>query len=407
MIAYLLVFALGFFVALFIGLVLAPIIHRRVVFLTERRMRATVALSTAEVRAEKDAARAVHAMENRRLSVELRGERNRRNTLAIEKEHIAADLVREREASSVLRHRLGETADEGDALRARLREEEEAAAALEVSLAEAERRGENRAREIQDLTAALGALSRERDETKIDTAARDTQIETLKSQIAMLRDERNALREEMKAAVDTASDLRMRLEREEERIAGLDEKLATSMAALSDRESELERRAGDLERLRKELARSAEEAASAAAALKESDARRRQLETELSLLSRAPADEELPRSDAGSDEEVTAMNGKTHENPAITRRIDKLRKRHAALVGALNDPGDGRNDNLLREEMAEIAALMVALTAAREGPSSPIHGILAAPDSRGNTSTLSLADRARRQIETPANGKTE
>ncbi|HET7411152.1 MAG TPA: hypothetical protein VFJ18_00705, partial [Pararhizobium sp.] len=337
-IEYLLVFALGFCVALFIGLVVAPMIRRRIVILTERRMRATVALSTAEVRAEKDAARAIHAMENRRLSVALTAERGRRNALAIEKANVVADLAGERDASSALRHQLGELADEGDVLRTRLREEEEATAELQASLAGAERLGEARAREIQDLTATIGALTRERDESKIDIAARDTQIETLKSQIGVLRDERNALRDEMKAAVDTASDLRMRLEREEERIAGLDEKLSVAIAERSDREGELERRTGDIQRLRERLDQLAADAASANAAREESDAKCRMLEEELFLLRGTPADQEP---DASESQEAEAMNGNARENPAITRRIEKLRKRHATLMGALAEPGDG------------------------------------------------------------------
>ncbi|MCY0148189.1 hypothetical protein OEG84_10810 [Hoeflea sp. G2-23] len=66
MIEFVLLFALGFLAAALVALIIAPIIQRRVVTLTERRMRASVPLSAAEIRAEKDMARAAYAAENAR-----------------------------------------------------------------------------------------------------------------------------------------------------------------------------------------------------------------------------------------------------------------------------------------------------------------------------------------------------
>ena len=76
MIEFVLLFALGFLAAALVGLIVAPIIQRRVVSLTERRIRASVPLSAAEIRAEKDMARAAFAAENARLSVDLKHNRD-------------------------------------------------------------------------------------------------------------------------------------------------------------------------------------------------------------------------------------------------------------------------------------------------------------------------------------------
>ena len=75
MIEIILFVALGFLAASLLGLVIAPAIYRRVVTLTERRMRATVPLNAAEISAAKDMERASFAAQNSRINVELRKER--------------------------------------------------------------------------------------------------------------------------------------------------------------------------------------------------------------------------------------------------------------------------------------------------------------------------------------------
>ena len=68
MIEYALLFALGFLAAVLVGMVFAPIVQRRIVRFAEDRLKATMPLSPQEVRAQKDAARAVYAAENARIA---------------------------------------------------------------------------------------------------------------------------------------------------------------------------------------------------------------------------------------------------------------------------------------------------------------------------------------------------
>ena len=102
----------GFLAAALVALIVAPIIQRRVVTLTERRIRASVPLSVAEIRAEKDMARAAFAAENARLSVDLkhnrdlltdsvaRGTRLSNELVAIRAAKLAAEqTIEERDAS--------------------------------------------------------------------------------------------------------------------------------------------------------------------------------------------------------------------------------------------------------------------------------------------------------------------
>lgn len=70
MVQSLLLFTLGFLVAALLGLLLAPLLWRRAQALMRRRLEALVPMTLDEVRADRDALRAEHAMAMRRLEME-------------------------------------------------------------------------------------------------------------------------------------------------------------------------------------------------------------------------------------------------------------------------------------------------------------------------------------------------
>src|SRR5271169_6041360 len=61
--------AIGFLVAMLLGLMIVPLVHNRAVRLTTRRMEALTPLSMAEIQADKDQLRAEFAMSTRRLEM--------------------------------------------------------------------------------------------------------------------------------------------------------------------------------------------------------------------------------------------------------------------------------------------------------------------------------------------------
>ena len=71
MITTILLILLGFFIAGFLALALAPLVWRRAVRLTTKRIEASMPLSTNELEAEKDRLRASHAMAARRLEMNI------------------------------------------------------------------------------------------------------------------------------------------------------------------------------------------------------------------------------------------------------------------------------------------------------------------------------------------------
>ena len=441
---YILLFGLGFCVSALLALILSPAIYRRVVTLTERRMRATVALTSAEVRAEKDAARAVFAADYSRLNENLKRERLKGSELAVERERLAHDLRDSRTALQGLEKAIAGMKEEGAALRAELDGHRERSAALQDSLREAEKIGGLKDQYIQDVTSRAEALENSVAEARIDAASRDAHAEALKSRINVLRDERAMLRESAKSAEQRARDLAIRLEREEHRCRALDEKLTLKMTELSDSESALERSRRELDRLRadadgdegprdaavvvpikddaqvlKQARKDLEESRSEIEDLQRrlqdertrADADRTKaraailaLEGELAGLReplRREGSAKLSAFERARQERVRMMDGQ-HENSAISRRIERLRNRHAKLVSALSGPDSEEDDQDIRDEIAEIAAMMVDLTAVREGRASPIHDILAADHGAHGAGSLSLAERSRNQMKASA-----
>src|SRR5271155_1295168 len=61
--------AIGFLVAMLLGLMILPLVHNRAVRLTTRRLEAATPLSMAEIQADKDQLRAEFAMSARRLEM--------------------------------------------------------------------------------------------------------------------------------------------------------------------------------------------------------------------------------------------------------------------------------------------------------------------------------------------------
>ena len=100
------------------------------------------------------------------------------------------------------------------------------------------------------------------------------------------------------------------------------------------------------------------------------------------------------------------MTGKSPVEPKADdglsedEKVDRLRARQAALIERLLKADKSTNDAALRKEIATVAAMMVELTASRDGDKSPVHNILKGsedPAQPGN-SEPSLAARAREMI---------
>ena len=452
MIEFVLLFALGFLAAALVALIVAPIIQRRVVSLTERRIRASVPLSAAEIRAEKDMARAAFAAENARLSVDLKHNREQLTDSIARGTRLSNELVAIRaeklDAEKLLEERDASIRD----LHSQLHDRDASITTLTGNFSDAARLAEARKQELAARNDQINRLGAEIEELRIDVATLDTEAENFKSQIRELRTERNALRDALKDAEATNRDLENRLKSNDGRLAEVEERLAKAITALTDRENALERRIAEVDRFKnknRELSdelRAARNAAREANSLAKRAAHARNDQKPLNApkpdlpqvddsdetkfpavaVHNEPAPD-LPQPAAGEPDRNTVGNQIAPDQPLAegtpairgtgkkvspqttpkladdlsdAEKIDRLRARQAALVERLLKADKSNNDAALRREIAMVAALMVELTASRDGVVSPIYTILKGsedPAQPGSTEP-SLAARARELI---------
>lgn len=406
MIEFALLFGLGFLSATLIVMVIAPAVHRRVVRYTENRLKATMPISPAEVRAQRDMARAVYAAENARTKQDLIEERDRATELQVRFDKLAAETTELHAANHEMRMQVDAMSTEAADLRSRLRREEGFILQLKQSLALIENTLEAKNEETDALQKRISRILADLDDLKISLAARDTELENTRVRAENLREERQTLRTEVKLLTARAKEAETQLQEEKRRLARLDEKLAREVATRTDLATRLERREEELAR-----ARGREKAVTGVLwqpvtgnyPLKPVNGAN---PTELMSFRDASTDQ----SDDRADDQPAFENGaahpadqKEHVTPMIdlTRFADDIRNRSTALAAQLPKSKSKKAQDALRRELASIAADMVALTAAREGEASPIPALLAKEqDEPRQTDRESLATRARRTYET-------
>jgi hypothetical protein len=364
-------FVLGFLTAGFVVLLIAPSVWRRAVSVTRQRVEAKLPMTLDEIRADKDSLRAEHAMALRKVEVQLKSAQEKLLTQAVE-------LSRSREAQKahVTDHAdKDRTVGELEAARGSLREDiakrDEQIKALAAQLVEAESMLEKRAQEIEE----IGRLY---DEASLSSSNRQIELVSRESEIGKLSDDMSALRSQRKdtdkRVVELEADnkaVREALLAETKRAVELDKRLQQMVSSLSDRDDKLERREAELGRLR---------------------------ETEL-----ARVREQLKGPQTAP--ETAAVNGTAQamERERLEGRLTTLTRENKRLKGELSKAGRTKSspseDSQLREQMHELAAEVVALTARLEGADSPIAKALAESGEARTPvdapAVISLADRVR------------
>ncbi|CAN7360620.1 hypothetical protein [Pararhizobium sp. LjRoot238] len=379
MIEFVLLFALGFLTAAILGLLVAPAVHKRVVRFAEDRLKATMPLSPQEVRAQKDAARAGYAAENARTSQILKRERDKTVTLMLQNDAIRKEAQRIAGENADLHTQIADMNIEAADLRSAIRQLEQTIERLKASLADLERDNVKKNIDIKTLARQLDHFTADMDSLKIDAATYDTEAENLKSRIAGLRDERENLRNELRAESAKARELEARLARDETRIRQFEAKLARAIAANADKDSSLERRGAEIERLKAKI----REAGSSGLTMP--------VQKDKKPMTEIPAADRLPVNTPATIVDPLPSSAAID----LTVPADYARNRAAALSERLINSKTSFHDDALREEVADIAATMVALTAAKEGPASPIPALLNPASTQTEGNEKSLAGRVR------------
>ena len=406
-------FGIGFLVAALLGLMFVPLVHNRAVRLTMRRLEAATPLSIAEIHADKDQLRAEFAMSTRRLEVSVEQMKTKTTSQL-------AELGKKTDAINKLKKELGEKTTAIAALETReknlrdqLRATEEEFALKSSSLREAESALADKEAELAKLVAELGERSILADSQRVELASIRTQIEMMKLSVA-----------DYEHAVRTTED---RLTRER----GDAEEAANQLNETRGKLGELAARTGELER---QLAAQTTEAELLGRRVQE-------LEMQLGDQSRLLAEREFEIGQLRSDLETaskirTGMGDETnHAGGGSSGAADRLRadisQLEAQLAAALEEraklqreivtmkhdaettwAAERVENALLRERINDVAAEVARLTAALEGPGSPIESMLAAEVpgfdrgiGRAADGINGTRDESRATIDAPQQGK--
>lgn len=390
MIEYGLLFGLGFLTAVVAALLVAPAIHRRIVAYTENRIMTTLPINRQELRAQKDMVRAEMAAAMARTSHDLRMEREKLTAAILTRDEATAEASRLYGENSDLSQTIEAMKVEAAEMRAELRNEELALIRTKEALAKSEHGAQMTQARIDELLHRSYRLGVEIDNLKIELATRDTEIEGLKLRVNGLRDERETLREDLKAMTVRAKDAELRLAREENKIRRLEEKLNEEVSSSIDKDTVLERRMGEIAKLRNRL-KQPEEAPAVALPFVE----RTILIDKTERRAKAPLSAERKADPASGKRQKPSIKVIDARMAADLADQVKASSQHAAeTLMTLDSAGD----EAMREEIAGIAAKMIAVVAQAEGADSPIRAIIPAAPAPNEHNRLSLGNRARSEL---------
>lgn len=390
MVQSILFFALGFLVAGFLALLVAPAIWRRAVALTRRRVEGSMPLTLPEIQADKDRIRAEYAMITRRLEIDVKSLRAKSAEQLVE-------IGRAREALkglAVERKDKNEALSELEAKNEALRHREEQLQHLSDRMTETERKLEKRALELEKLERMYDDASFSSSSRQIELVARESELQKLADDIAALRAQRKEADRRGQEIAAESKAARDALKAEKKRTSDLDKKIERLLATLADREDKLERREKELTRLRE---KAKGDGADNAPAL-------RLVGAQGNPVDKGAKSDDIEKAIARLDSERERLEARL---TTLARENKRLKTDLSAFeaTNAANGNDASHASAALREQMNELAAEVVNLTAKLEGPDSPIAKALATPqDVRPSSGERSLADRVRalQKAESPS-----
>ncbi|KNY35263.1 hypothetical protein [Agrobacterium sp. SUL3] len=412
MIEYAILFGLGFLTATLLALLIAPAIHRRIVAYTENRLRATMPISPQEVRAQKDMARALYAAENAKVRQELDTEREKNTSLRLANEAASSDAYRLGEQNRSLSLKIEELTLEIGELRAALDTSEERAGAIAMNLTQQEQAANERAAQMSDLTARLTNLTRELDDSKITAATRDLEAEQAKQSASRFRKEGETATRELQDVAARNKEAMTAVARESRKVTRLEDQVATVMAKNADLDTMLTLRNQEVARLKEQLAATGGRSNDMIIRLPNPAVPVEKAASQLQPATPVPAPaaalettpvvaEDVTQAVTTEEAAVSPMVEPTTPSPeGLEQEIEDILNQGTALTERLLNVRGTGNDEPIRREIARIAAKMIALTAAQEGETSPIPGLLAkASGSSGRESLATGASALMRKRE--------
>jgi chromosome segregation ATPase len=418
MIELIMYISIGFLVAGLLVIGVIPMVHARAVRLTQRRLEAMTPISMAEIHADKDQLRAEFAMSTRRLEMSV--EQMKAKTTSQ-----LAELGKKSDEIGRLKIELGEKAAEllageakVNAVNEELADARSELAARSEALRGAERRLGDRVDEVGKLSTRLNEHALTSDSRRVELAAAQAQVEALQGLIDTLEQEVKSLQaslDEQSDRSDTANALlaeeRIKADAFRARIKELESKLVqqtNETEIFGRRAQELLARLDEHERRTAEHAQRATEHEHAAEQLRSEVAAAQRTESVLRG--------ELAARYTSHRAELEAVGvAKAHADEEFRLTVaerDRLRGELAAVKREAEEAEEALNTErvetaVMRERINDVAAEVAGLTAALEGPGSPIETILAADAVDGHAATNGAAAENGNGIGALGNGRNK
>lgn len=371
-------FILGFLSAGFLALLVAPAIWRRAVALTKKRVEAAMPQTIEEIQAGRDQVRAELAISMRQLEMQAKSLKEKSAAQMVEIGRCREELSRVVEERDGKAATIAELERQAEELRAALAGQDERIEALSGRLAEREDRLAEQAEELDTLGRMFDEASFNASSRQIEIVAQEAKLEKLTGDVAELRGERKEADKRVREVAAEYKAAREALRGETRKVAALEKQVARLTASLSDHEEKLERRERELARLREEA--------------------------------KGKASGDAPPADgAGKTAGKPVVDRQRLEErlTVLTRENRKLRARLGEMQGGNGDDRDPqhREEAVLRDQIADLAAEVVNLTAKLDGPDSPIRKALAASPAgaagKGRGTSLAERIRALQAVEAP------
>jgi hypothetical protein len=369
---------IGFLAAGLLVIGAIPMVHARAVRLTQRRLEAMIPMSMAEIHADKDQLRAEFAMSTRRLEMSVDQMKAKTST------HLA-EIGKKSEAVGRLKLELGEKAAallgaeaKVNSLSEELQRTQNELGAKTSVLQQTDRMLAERTAELARFTTRLNDSSLRADSHRVEFVTLQAQSEMLKGQIASCEQEIRSLQGSLDTQIANAETANRQLA--EERI-----KTETYGAHIKEMKNQLIVQTTEAEilsrRVQELLARLDEHERSAAEREFTSDQYRNQLataaDTEAGLRAELAEREDHHRTTIGT---LSAEKAIAAEQLKLAQQErDQLRHDLATVKQEAEDASasERMETAVMRERINDVAAEVARLTAALEGPSSPIEAILA------------------------------
>lgn len=394
-------FLLGFLIAGFLALLVAPTIWRRAVFLTRKRIESAIPLTANELQADKDKLRAESAMAITRVETALDKQRAKNvelaEKLAEQSEEIKlhrAEIASQTEANLQLDKTIVNT---NEKLAARDADIEGLKFELSTASAELEARGG----ELESLTSIHEEAEKRIVEQQEKMAALELDVAKQTTTVADLRDKRRADQEKVRETRAEGKATAELLRNERSRAAEIEKKYERLVADKSDVEVKLARRDKDLTRLKEKQSGEAADQQELQMRLSDAAAERKALDKELADLTlklnriaKAVGDDNPEKAVSALQVKLTKME---LEFKALGVERDRLKSKlaeqsataktsaalGAAKASATSSQKLADGDAALRDQLGQLAAEVVHMTALVEGDDSRINAILKSPDAKG------------------------